>query len=59
MEYRLSQHSMAGHDFSEGVRALLVDKDKSPNWRPASVEMVSDSLVESFFAPTGARELTW
>ena len=48
---------MAGHDFSEGGVRLLVDKDKSPNWRPASVE-ISDSLVETF-SRRPARELTW
>jgi enoyl-CoA hydratase len=59
MEYRLSQHSMAGHDFSEGVRALLVDKDKSPKWSPATVGEVSETLVEQFFSPIAGRELTW
>lgn len=59
MEYRLSQHSMAGPDFSEGVRALLVDKDKSPKWSPAHVRDVGDDLVERFFSPIGGRDLTW
>ena len=34
LEYRLVQHFMAGHDFFEGVRAVLIDKDQQPRWRP-------------------------
>ena len=37
LEYRLTQHMMAGHDFYEGVRAALIDKDQKPRWRPATL----------------------
>lgn len=57
MEYRLSQGAMAGHDFYEGIRALLVDKDKSPQWRPARLSEVSQEAVDAFFAPLGDRDL--
>jgi enoyl-CoA hydratase/carnithine racemase len=57
MEYRLSQGCMRpGSDFYEGIRAVLVDKDHSPNWRHATPEEVSDEEVEGFFAPV-EREL--
>ncbi len=59
MEYRMSQAAMAGHDFYEGIRAVLVDKDHAPQWRPASLAEVGDELVESYFAPLGARDLTF
>ena len=49
MEYRLSQAFMAGHDFFEGVRAVIVDKDQAPRWRPARLEDVSDADVEGYF----------
>ena len=40
-------------DFPEGVRALLIDKDKSPRWSPADPEAVTAALVEEFFSPAG------
>jgi enoyl-CoA hydratase len=59
LEYRLTQHFMAGHDFYEGVRAVVVDKDQNPRWRPATLAAVSDAMVEGYFAPLGERELTF
>jgi enoyl-CoA hydratase len=57
LEYRLTQHSMAKHDFYEGVRAMLVDKDQKPQWRPATLAEVSESMVEEYFTSIGDREL--
>ncbi len=57
LEYRLTQHVMADHDFFEGIRALLVDKDRAPRWQHRSLAEVSDAEVESYFAPIGNREL--
>ena len=57
LEYRLTQHMMAGHDFYEGVRAALIDKDQSPRWQPASLAAVTDEMVDAYFAPIGNREL--
>jgi hypothetical protein len=59
MEYRLSQAAMAGHDFHEGIRAVLVDKDHAPVWRPAALADVDTALVESHFKPLGERDLTF
>jgi enoyl-CoA hydratase len=59
MEYRLSQACMAGHDFYEGIRALLVDKDKNPRWQPASLEEVDDAEIDAMFAPLGEYDLTF
>jgi len=57
MEYRLSQACMAGHDFYEGIRAVLVEKDHAPNWQPAELAAVSDADIEACFAELGSREL--
>ncbi|MDF2096484.1 enoyl-CoA hydratase/isomerase family protein [Aquibaculum arenosum] len=59
MEYRMSQACMAGHDFYEGIRAVLVDKDHSPKWDPSSLDAVDAALVERHFAPLGERDLTF
>lgn len=57
MEYRLSQACMAGHDVYEGVRAMLVDKDKAPQWSPARLADVTDDDVAAAFQSLGDREL--
>eukprot|EP01121_Diplochlamys_sp_Union-15-3_P013770 TRINITY_DN4323_c0_g1_i1.p1 TRINITY_DN4323_c0_g1~~TRINITY_DN4323_c0_g1_i1.p1 ORF type:complete len:265 (-),score=37.26 TRINITY_DN4323_c0_g1_i1:3-737(-) len=51
MEYRMSQQFMKQNDFREGVRALLVDKDKNPRWKPATIKEVTDTMVEEYFKP--------
>jgi enoyl-CoA hydratase len=58
MDYRLVSHFMRDSDFYEGVRALLVDKDKSPHWQPASLELVSDAKVAEYFT-SGEEELVF
>ena len=57
LEYRLTQHVMAAHDFYEGVRAMLIDKDQAPRWRPATLAEASESMVDAYFTPIGDREL--
>ncbi|NXN17332.1 HIBCH protein, partial [Indicator maculatus] len=57
MEYRLSQACMKGTDFYEGVRAVLVDKDQAPRWKPAALEEVSDEFVDNCFKPLGNNDL--
>lgn len=57
MEYRLVSRIMDGHDFYEGVRAVIIDKDNTPKWDPARLEDVMDAVVDAYFAPLGADEL--
>jgi enoyl-CoA hydratase len=57
LEYRLTQHLMAGHDFYEGVRAMLIDRDRNPQWRPATLAEVTENMIDAYFAPIGDREL--
>ena len=49
MDYCLASHFLRGHDFYEGVRALLVDKDKSPKWQPNSIVDVTEDMVSEYF----------
>jgi enoyl-CoA hydratase len=59
MEFRLSQAFCADHDFFEGVRALIIDKDNQPMWQPSTHAGVSDERVASYFLPAAAGELTF
>lgn len=56
MEYRIGSRVLTLPDFAEGVRAVIVDKDNSPRWNPASPEGVTDELIDSIFAPLPADE---
>ena len=56
-EFRIVSRIVEGHDFYEGVRAVIVDKDNEPRWRPAALADVSDADVERHFAPLGEAEL--
>ncbi|OBI76239.1 enoyl-CoA hydratase/isomerase family protein [Mycobacterium sp. E740] len=54
--YRTSCASLLSHDFVEGIRAQVVDKDRNPNWSPPSLAAVTTADVEAYFAPAD-REL--
>lgn len=51
IEYRIASRVLTRHDFIEGVRAVIIDKDNAPRWDPATVEGVSDALLDEIFAP--------
>jgi enoyl-CoA hydratase len=61
LEYRVVQRFLASGELAEGVRALLVDKDRRPRWRHARTAEVTEAEVEGFFAPLpeGELELDW
>ncbi|PEG56969.1 enoyl-CoA hydratase/isomerase family protein [Mycolicibacterium boenickei] len=50
-EYRTSCASVKSHDFVEGIRAQLVDKDRNPQWSPASLSAVTPADIEAYFVP--------
>jgi enoyl-CoA hydratase/carnithine racemase len=58
-EYRYTWRSIAQGDFLEGIRALIIDKDKAPRWRHARIEDVTAEEVAAMLAPLGAAELTF
>lgn len=57
MEFRMVNRIIAGHDFYEGVRAAILDKDGAPKWMPANLSGVKDADVHAYFAPLGNKEL--
>lgn len=53
MDFNLVQHFMRGKDFYEGVRALLIDKDKNPKWNPQHLDLISEEMVSQYFEASG------
>lgn len=57
MEFRVTSRFLRGQTFSEGVRALLIDKDNAPDWQPGDLSGVTDDMVDGYFAPLEEGEL--
>ncbi len=57
VEFRIVSRIIEGHDFYEGVRSVIVDKDNRPRWLPATLAEVSEAEVEWHFAPRPGDEL--
>ena len=57
-EFRIVSRIIEGHDFYEGVRAVIVDKDNQPRWRPPGLAEVDAAQVEAHFAPRPGDELS-
>jgi enoyl-CoA hydratase len=55
-EYAVAARVVQRHDFLEGVRAVLVDKDNAPSWDPATPEAVTDQMLNTIFAPLPEAE---
>jgi enoyl-CoA hydratase len=64
-EFRIGARVVRRHDFLEGVRAVVVEKDHAPRWQPATLAEVTHEMLDEIFAPLGEREeqewepLTW
>ena len=58
-EYRIVSHLRAGHDFFEGVRAVLIDKDKNPKWAPKTLAEVDGSALDPYFAEPASGDLSF
>ncbi len=59
MEWRMVNRVIAGHDFYEGTRAAIIDKDRKPCWQPARLEEVTEAEVARYFAPLPGDELSF
>jgi len=58
MEYRITMRALEGHDFYEGVRAALIDKDQRPIWQPESLAVIDDNEIARYFAGQDVTELS-
>ncbi|MEY3704448.1 MAG: hypothetical protein RLZZ561_2068 [Pseudomonadota bacterium] len=56
MEYRIASRVLLRPDFTEGVRAVIVDKDNQPKWMPSTPQAVKDDLLDAIFAPLPPEE---
>lgn len=56
-DYRIAVRCLEASDFHEGVRALIIDKDKAPVWKPSGLSEVSEAEIDAYFAPLGADDL--
>lgn len=50
-DYRMAVRMVAGHDFAEGVRAILIDKDQSPVWSPRDLDAVTGADIDAMLRP--------
>jgi enoyl-CoA hydratase len=57
-DFRLSQRLIDGHDFREGIRAFVIDRDEKPAWQPAALRDVTDAALDALFAPLD-RGMEW
>jgi len=59
LEYRLMCRLAGDHDFFEGIRAAVIDKDRAPRWSPATLAAVGPDDLDRYFASLGPAELTF
>ncbi|WP_404933249.1 enoyl-CoA hydratase/isomerase family protein [Nitratireductor sp. L15S-10] len=58
MEFRILNRMLTGHDFYEGIRAVLVEKGSTPRWQPETLSEVSEERINAYFAPLPDGELS-
>jgi enoyl-CoA hydratase len=56
-EFRVSVAALRSHDLVEGIRAQVIDKDRNPQWSPATLDAVTAAHVEDYFSELGDHEL--
>jgi enoyl-CoA hydratase len=56
-DYRIAHRCLNGHDFYEGVRAVVIDKDQAPRWQPPRLEEVTEARLAPYFAAPADGDL--
>ena len=59
IEYRMAIHCNFSHEFYEGIRAQIIDKDRQPKWDPARLEDVGEDLIERYFQAPASGDMTF
>lgn len=57
LDHRLAVRCFEGHDLREGIRAMVIDKDRTPRWSPARLEDVTEEIVDRHFLPLPEGEI--
>ncbi|MEE3502659.1 enoyl-CoA hydratase/isomerase family protein [Acidiphilium acidophilum] len=57
LEYRIALRRVRSHDFIEGIRSAVVDKDRNPQWNPKGLSELDDAALDGYFASLGTEEL--
>lgn len=57
-EYAAAMYQLRGSDFAEGIRAQVIDKDKDPQWRPATLAEISAISIANAFLPDARSTMT-
>lgn len=57
LEYRIVCHILEQEDFFEGVRALLIDKDQTPRWKPDRLDLVDSAALAAYFKEPASGDL--
>lgn len=58
-EYNSALTVFTSAEFVEGVRAAIIDKDRSPKWSPSRLEDVTPDIVEKYFTPNAKYKLVF
>lgn len=57
MEYGIAWAAIQAHDFAEGVRAQVIDKDHAPHWQPSRLAALDAAAIDAYFAPPDSGTL--